>query len=142
LRAITSLEKEIEVKGLEISKCERDINETEKDEALPPHKRRQRRRNEDGVLEKPWPREYENERRVLNNKIAAGNAYIVARNETARSIQSQYNFFANLVQQLTDIVEQSCPVCLEDKVCISSTLTRSKGRGRQGVRFALWSFYL
>jgi hypothetical protein len=110
------LAKEIEVKGLEISKCERDIKETGKDEALPPHKRRQRRRNEDNVLENPWPRDYGNERRVLNNKIANAIAYNVVRNEKKRLIQQQHDFFDTLVEMLSNLQPQTCPVCLDDNV--------------------------
>jgi hypothetical protein len=116
LRSIENFENEIEAKESEVRKLGRDIKETEKDESLPPHKRRQRRKNEDGVLEKPWPREYNNERRVLNNKIAAGNAYNAIRTEKARAIQSQHDFFNALVQTMSNLQPQTCPVCLDEKV--------------------------
>jgi hypothetical protein len=43
-------EKEIDMKENELRKCEREMNETVRDEALPEHKKRKRRRNEEALL--------------------------------------------------------------------------------------------
>jgi hypothetical protein len=109
------MEKEIEQKENEIHKCEREITETERDEALPTNKKRQRRRNEDGVLETPWPRDYVHERRVLNNKVNNGKEYCKTRVGKIRGIQSQHDFFQDLVERMADVQPQDCPVCMEQK---------------------------
>jgi hypothetical protein len=117
LRSIKNLEKEKVEKEAEIAKWERDVKETEKDEALPENKRRQRRRNEETrQLEKPWPRNYENERRVLTNKIEVGNEFIGARTEKIRSIQSQHKFFNDLVKMMSELKPMECPICTDEKV--------------------------
>jgi hypothetical protein len=127
LRTIKSHEVDIKYKERDIIRWEKEKKEIANDEALPEHERRERKKNEQGAPEQPWPRDYLNETRVSTNKLTRGADLIKTRNEQIRSIKSQYDFFDTLVKALTNIVKQSCPICLEDKVFFD--LIDQKGEG-------------
>lgn len=133
MKSIRGLEKEIELKENEISKLDRAIAEVERDEELPDHKKRKRRRDEDTrILENPWPRDYGHERRVLENKIATGEAYKKARQEKIRNTQSQHDYFDNLVKTLSEMLPQDCPICMDTKVYqICELIKRARARNCQ-----------
>jgi hypothetical protein len=67
--------------------------------------------------------------RVSISKIEAGAQLIKTRNAQILSIQSQYDFFDDLVKKLTNIVTQSCPICFDDKVFLD--LIDQKGEGEK-----------
>jgi hypothetical protein len=116
LDKIKDNEKYIKDKTHDIKGYERDLAEIKRDESLPMGRRRDRKRNPDtGAMERPWPREYENETRVSNNKIKTGQDMIKKRTAEIRTIQSQFDFFDSLIRNLEDPKSKECPVCLNSK---------------------------
>jgi hypothetical protein len=105
----------------ELNKWIADLSEARSDEALPVNRRRARKVNiEADWKEKPWPRNYKREIEGLTtritNKRRRERAFIDTREEKIRLIQQQHDFFDTLVEMLSNLQPQTCPVCLDDNV--------------------------
>jgi hypothetical protein len=129
LNEIYVINRDIEDRRGNAPRWRSEIMEAEADRAKPEEARRERRVNEEtGWEEKPWPRDYDKEilvreTKIENERLAVEKEPLTIRKRAEqKKIQQQHDFFDDLVQKLSELKPETCPVCLDD-VC---TKTNSK----------------
>jgi hypothetical protein len=114
----------------------------ERDEIM--RERRERKRL-NGRDEMPWPRDYEGdiivrERKIeLEKRAEEQKPFGNGKRKDIRQIQQKHDFFQALVETISNLQPQTCPVCLDDNVF---QVINDQGRGRQGLCSLLRTSYM